>query len=138
MNVQNIQTFIDSKGTKVALVPLKGKHAKDTPYARIDMEDLQALAERGISLNWCMNHNGKGRFYVSGRNERYQADRVNIAREILQPRVGQVVTYRSTDRSDLRRSNLLLTDGPQRARTLKQIPEPEAVSSSACPNMKSA
>ena len=138
MNVQNIQTFIDSKGIEVALVPLKGKHAKDTPYAQIDMEDLQALAERGIGLNWCMNHNGNGLLYVSGSNPEMASPRVNIAREIMQPRVGQVVTYRSTDRSNLRRSNLLLTDGPQRARTLKQIPELEAVSSSACPNMKSA
>lgn len=54
------------------------------------MEDFIAPAERGMSRNWCMSHVGTDDFYVSGRNGRYEAHRVNVAREILQQSVGEV------------------------------------------------
>ncbi len=119
MNPPSIETFIDENGTKVARVPLNGRYAADAPFAVIDYDDLMEIHESGTSLRWCLCHNGKGRFYVSGRNPRFQHSRVNIVRELTKPQSGFIVRYENNDRTDLRRSNLSVERGNAKRRTLK-------------------
>lgn len=94
----------DERGQPIAIVPLANGHS-----ARLDRCDWESLLQRGITGNWTFNEVGKGHAYV--RAKALGKKLVMIAREILGARPGEIVGYRNGDRTDLRRSNLLLSRG---------------------------
>lgn len=94
---------------KFTLIPL----AKGRGYAKIDDIDLNDLRDHGYLGSWFLNDPGNGDKYVclahGGTNKK-------VSRLILNPGPGHVVRYHNNDRTDLRRSNLVL-------KTRKQLNE---------------
>ncbi|UJW75797.1 hypothetical protein [Rhizobium sp. SL42] len=77
----------------------------------IDRDDFDRLVTEGLSLNWSLSGDGHGNYYVCLAHPRLR-NIVPVAREIMRAGRGQVIRYRSRDRLDLRKPNLLRCQGP--------------------------
>lgn len=87
-----------SRVVQVPLGPGKG-------CAKINEDDLTRLRNAGYVGKWFLNSNGRGADYVKVY---YKTNNKNVAFLIMAPPKGYVVRYWNNDRTDLRRSNLVL------------------------------
>ncbi len=110
--------FIDGFGNDVLKVPLDNRNEN---YALVNAIDYKRLIDMGVSPVWCMNSDGKGRFYVRARlHQNGSATLVQIARMILNAQPRQVVSYISANRLDLRANNLRLNQITNKIRTYNE------------------
>ncbi len=79
--------------------------------AVVDREDLERLMAERFPFNWFALTDGQGNRYVGVRHPRL-GNVVTVAREIMQAARGEVISYRTPDRLDLRKSNLERRGGP--------------------------
>lgn len=95
-------------GSVVAFVPLgpNGKHGE----CAIDLEDLSALVERGVSMSWTLNFGSQGVGYVYTKGAKNNRN-ISIARLIMDCRPGEKIRYRDGNSLNLRRENLKLVSG---------------------------
>lgn len=105
----------DNAGTPIAVVPLANGRA-----ATLDLTDWEDLIGRGTSPNWTFNDNGEGLAYVRCQSP---DNLLIVAREITRAGKGEMVRYRSGDRTDLRRANLRLVSGGRANGPLPEIAE---------------
>lgn len=99
--------FIDAYGTSVLKVPLDDDANN---FALVDEADYQRLFDSGVTPNWFLNGDGKGRVYVRAGSWRDgKASVIQIARAILRAEGRRVVHYINSDRLDLRSNNLRLS-----------------------------
>lgn len=104
----------DDRGAPVAVILLASGES-----ARLDAHDWERLLLRGVTPNWTLNTTARGHAYV--RAQRSRGNLVMVAREVLDARPGEIITYRNGDRTDLRRSNLQIAKGG-RAKATDQSP----------------
>ncbi len=88
--------------SSVVLVPLSSGKG----YAKINEEDFLRIREEGYTGKWFLNSDRVGGIeYV---RTFHKTNNKSVSRLILNPPPGYVVRYRNTDRTDLRRCNLVL------------------------------
>lgn len=97
-------------GAALVLVPL-ANHAEP---AILDARDFDALMAARYSPLWTFNDTGNGKRYVRVRDSRMRGHLVLVARLITAAGRGRIVRYRDANPLNLRRSNLLLTQGRTR------------------------
>ena len=91
--------FTDSNGAHLARVPLAAAGTFATLYA----SDMKTLVASGVSPNWSTNRSG----YVAVNIPRLGP--VPVARLIMGASNGERVTYKDSDRRNLRHDNLEIT-----------------------------
>jgi hypothetical protein len=114
----NVKTFHDARGSVVAMVPLNGGARG---YALIDWSDLQAIVAAGLTTVWNLNHNGRNHSYVRCYQRNASGQRVGVARAIVGASARQIISYRDGDRTNLRRSNLVIGKGRAKRNDLRIV-----------------
>lgn len=109
MNPKIIRT-VDRAGLAVVRVELANKRGL---FVRMDAADYDAWTAAGRSTRFWLNQNGPltGTYRVVYPNPDVAGSIAGVARDIMQPGLGQTVSYRNQDRLDLRRSNLEVRQG---------------------------
>jgi len=95
---------IDRDGRPIVRVPLP-----DGRYVKLFPRHYARLQRMGVGLNWFVNGNGTGRFYVRVRLDlgTGRSNNAQLARLITCPgKPGAAVTYRDGDPLNLRLDNL--------------------------------
>ena len=101
---------VDEYGKPTVRVPVD---AKGERWATLDAADFDEIVAEGISLTWHYNSAGpKKRWsYVKAHSGAASGGLVMVARVIMGAGPGEIVSYRSGDRLDLRRRNLIVERG---------------------------
>lgn len=89
-------------------------------FATLDREDFDNLISWGFPRRWFLNPSGTGHAYVRFAPGRFKGSNETVARTLMQPGKGVIVTYRNGDRLDLRRANLLLRHGRAAGQTWRE------------------
>jgi hypothetical protein len=114
MTAPRIQRTYDDYDQRVVRVELRNRPGV---FAVVDEADFDRLITEGIRPIWVLNEACPGFFYVRC----YQLDVAGglglVARHVMQAGVGEQVKYRSTDRLDLRRRNLMVVPGRAKGQT---------------------
>ncbi|MFN3831145.1 MAG: hypothetical protein ACK4SQ_02895 [Allorhizobium sp.] len=106
LQVNSKRPVLMSADGHCAFVTLKcGSHAV------VDREDLERLIAERFPFNWFEITDGQGNRYVGVHHPRL-GNVVTVAREIMQAARGEVISYRTPDKLDLRKSNLQRRGGP--------------------------
>lgn len=85
-------------------------------FATVDRKDFDRWKAEGRSTRWFLNGVG-ARQYVRVYDPTYAGGLVSVVRLMFLPRQGRIVRYRNGDRLDLRRDNIIMTDGYAPGRT---------------------
>jgi len=107
----------DRDGKAIVLVPL-ANHAQP---AKLFPEDLELLSSSGLGMAWTFNPAGNGTPYVRAYAN-VHGKLVTVARLILGVGRGRRVQYRDGDRLNLRRDNLVATQGYAKGKTVIPCP----------------
>lgn len=97
-------------GDSVALVSLGPEGRKG--YATVDEADLELLVSLGLSLKW--NRSPQGMIKAPASNA--SGNSVSVARVLMDAGIGQSVSFRDGDTTNLSRSNLELSQQGQGTR----------------------
>ena len=108
---RELREGIDADGTPLVYVPL----ANSDKCATVAKRDYKNVLAMGVSPFWQWNTNGKLNHYVRAGQRVGPSARwfVSIARMIVGAQVGERVTFKDSDPTNLRRSNLRLTTRKQ-------------------------
>jgi hypothetical protein len=111
-------------GGRVVIVPLAGGRP-----AKIDEADYELVLRLGLSPAWVLNDDGDGRCYVRTRRlSKFGAsNNVQVARVLMTPPPGCVVKHADGDHLNLRRANLLVVEGPTRAKARERHWKPQGI-----------
>lgn len=118
--------YIDADGQPIVRVPLARRPGLG---AELDATDFDALCAVGVSENWSLNFPNMGaRGYIQCnlathyRNKHGPRTMLGVARLITRAGPGQQVRYRDNNTANLRRSNLILVDGPATRELIEFVP----------------
>jgi hypothetical protein len=101
----------DRAVSRLVYVPLANGQS-----AVLEAETFDNLRSLGLTDQWTASSNGYGQSYVRCKGPGSSSGSVTVARLITMAGRGQVVRYRDGDRTNLRRSNLYLSNGRARDR----------------------
>ncbi|NDW03952.1 hypothetical protein [Jiella pacifica] len=101
---------VDEQGKPIVRVPVDARGEK---WATLDAADFDEVVAEGLGLTWHYNSAGpKKRWsYVKAHSSAASGGLVMVARVIMGAGPGEIVSYRSGDRLDLRRRNLTVEPG---------------------------